>query len=485
MISTILLIASLFSRLSLSDSLARSLSIAQLRAWTAQRLALTTLLARPALPPSPLLSRLARTAFSSVIAPPSPLARTAAPSEALSAFPLTAAPTLKSTKPQRPPMNNPFAKPPQTELSAAAQRFPDVLRNDPDLQQGQGQYGYAQGQGQVYPQQTGYGGGGGMNGYGQAQGGMGYGVQQQQQQQQGYLQPQQTGYGGGGYASQSPMGAGGMYSQGQQQQQQYGYQQPQYTGMQSYQPSYSPAPPPPVQDLDPYSSLSSSSFASSSPAPSSNQQAGSLLAVPQTQSHPRDYVQENRAQLMSWDEYAWRQLDNRPSAKPGKPASPSSAPPQIKAPTQSARNSCAKKARDSIHAAKMQLGEVKAGWRHSTDAASKSRVREALNAGLSSLPPYPSPLPPAALGGSFALSATKQHILSQYGQPQAQQGQMTGMGMGYYAGGAGGYGGGMGMQPQQTGYAGMGGMGGMMPQQTGYGGGYGAYGAGGGGGGYY
>ncbi|BGO93517.1 hypothetical protein NBRC10512_007471 [Rhodotorula toruloides] len=387
-------------------------------------------------------------------------------------------------------MNNPFAKPPQTELSAAAQRFPDVLRNDPDLQQGQGQYGYAQGQGQVYPQQTGYGGGGGMNGYGQAQGGMGYGVQQQQQQQQGYLQPQQTGYGGGGYASQSPMGAGGMYSQGQQQQQQYGYQQPQYTGMQSYQPSYSPAPPPPVQDLDPYSSLSSSSFASSSPAPSSNQQAGSLLAVPQTQSHPRDYVQENRAQLMSWDEYAWRQLDNRIDALREawqtrlallRAASDQGADPVR---TEQLRKE-GEGFVDSIHAAKMQLGEVKAGWRHSTDAASKSRVREALNAGLSSLPPYPSPLPPQALGGSFALSATKQHILSQYGQPQAQQGQMTGMGMGCYAGGAGGYGGGMGMQPQQTGYAGMGGMGGMMPQQTGYGGGYGAYGAGGGGGGYY
>lgn len=102
---------------------------------------------------------------------------------------------------------------------------------------------------------------------------------------------------------------------------------------------------------------------------------------------------------------------------------------------------------------------------------------------------YPTPLPPSALGGSFALSATKQHILSQYGQPQPQQAQMTGMGgMRYYGGGGGGggmmqprqtgYGGGM-MQPQQTGYGG--GM--MMPQQTGYGGGYGGY--GGAQGGYY
>lgn len=212
-------------------------------------------------------------------------------------------------------MNNPFARPPQTEVSAAAQRFPDVLHTDPDLQQQQ-QYGY--GQGQMYPQQTGGFGGAGMNGYAQGQGGStGYGGQQQGMMQ--HLQTQQTGY-GGGYAG----GSGGMYSPGGgagngiQQQQQYGYtqqQQLQYTGMNSYQqPVYSPAPP--VADLDPYASLSSSSFASPSPAPGQQQQqqqqpGGSLLAVPQTQSHPRDYVQESRAQLMAWDDYAWRQLDNR------------------------------------------------------------------------------------------------------------------------------------------------------------------------------
>jgi len=41
---------------------------------------------------------------------------------------------------------------------------------------------------------------------------------------------------------------------------------------------------------------------------------------------------------------------------------------------------------DSIHAAKMQMNEVKSGWKHSTDPASKARVREALNAGLSAMP---------------------------------------------------------------------------------------------------
>ncbi|BGP26352.1 hypothetical protein Rt10032_c27g6823 [Rhodotorula toruloides] len=363
-------------------------------------------------------------------------------------------------------MNNPFAKPPQTEVSSAAHRFPDVWHTDPDLQpQQQAYYGQAQGQGGVDPQHTGRFAGTGTSGY------------------MGYLQP----------PPQSPMGGGAVYSPG-------GMQQPQYTGMHPYPPqqqlSYSPAPPPPVSDLDPYSSLSSSSFASPSPSPaSSQQQAGSLLSVPQTHSHPRDYVQENRAQLMSWDEYAWRQLDNRIDALREawqtrlallRAASDQGADP-VK--TEQLRKE-GEGFVDSIHAAKVQLGEVKAGWRHSTDLASKSRVREALNAGLSSLPPHPTPLPPSALGGSFALSATKQHILSQYNPPQQQQmtqGQMTGMGavgfygqqVGYYGGGGGG------VVPQQTGYAG--GMGGIMPQQTGYGGGYGGYGTGGapGPGGYY
>jgi len=34
----------------------------------------------------------------------------------------------------------------------------------------------------------------------------------------------------------------------------------------------------------------------------------------------------------------------------------------------------------------MQMNEVKSGWKHSTDPASKARVREALNAGLSAMP---------------------------------------------------------------------------------------------------
>lgn len=141
----------------------------------------------------------------------------------------------------------------------------------------------------------------------------------------------------------------------------------------------------------------------------------------------------------------------------------------------------------------MQLAVVKEGWRHSTDPASKARVREALNAGLSSLPEYPPPLSPEQLGGQYHQRAwedqRKSGIMSGYGAGQMQS-QPTG-----YGGGGGmqsqptGYGGGYGggMQPQQTGYGGAGGYGGQQQQgyqsqQTGFGGvqpqqtGYGAFG---------
>jgi hypothetical protein len=44
---------------------------------------------------------------------------------------------------------------------------------------------------------------------------------------------------------------------------------------------------------------------------------------------------------------------------------------------------------DSIAAGAIQLSEVHTGYRHSTDPASKRRVREALNASLRALPDWP------------------------------------------------------------------------------------------------
>ncbi|GAA5863652.1 hypothetical protein JCM3774_001203 [Rhodotorula dairenensis] len=395
------------------------------------------------------------------------------------------------------PSNNPFAPAPPSEVSQAAHRFPDVLNQDPDLRHHQQPGLYPPPQpayGGLAPQQT----GGYAPPYQAPPSPVGPPIMAQQQPtatgtggyyanpQLASLQPQQTGYANSGIYSTSNNSQGGF---GHPQQQPY------------------------FSDLDPYSSLGASSFASSS---SSSQQqplqqggSGTLLAVPQTISHPRDYVHENKAALMVWDEYAWKQLFSRLDALREawetridglKAASNSGADPTN---ILSLRRDAEDKV-DGIHASKMQLDEVKTGWRHSTDVASKARVREALNAGLSSLPSYPAPLSPSQLGGSFIHHAQKEGIMAQYtgyqppqggllqpqqtGYQQQQQQMMTGYGGG---GGGGGYspvppapvGG---MQPHMMGYGGPGGGGGgggtpvptgmgmgMQPQMTGYGTGYG------------
>ena len=43
----------------------------------------------------------------------------------------------------------------------------------------------------------------------------------------------------------------------------------------------------------------------------------------------------------------------------------------------------------TVYAAKFQMTEVQGSYRHSTDAASKRRVREATNAALTNLPDWP------------------------------------------------------------------------------------------------
>ncbi|BGP18368.1 hypothetical protein JCM10213_000373 [Rhodosporidiobolus nylandii] len=353
------------------------------------------------------------------------------------------------------PVNNPFSQP-SGVVQDTAQRFPDVLAQDPDLQQpSYPQYGQPQ---QLQQQYTGF-----------------QQPQQPYQQplhtgypQQPFLAPQQTGFGGGApspYGAPSP-GPGGAYS---------------------YQPSPSSFN---TSDLDPYASLGAlggggGGGASSGGAGGQGQPGGTLLQVQQTQSHPRQFVHENKAQLMVWDEGAWRALfarvDALREAWEKRKAGVQAAANQGADPTSADQlRRQAEDYVDSIHAARMQLNEVKTGWRHSTDPASKARVREALNAGLSSLPEYPSPLHPQDLGGAFYRQAEdsyrKSGIMAQFSAPPPpQQGgyggmqpQQTGYGYGY----AGqqqqqqGYGGGM--QPQMTGY--------LPQQQTGF---YGAAGAGG------
>ncbi|KDE04007.1 hypothetical protein MVLG_05509 [Microbotryum lychnidis-dioicae p1A1 Lamole] len=388
-------------------------------------------------------------------------------------------------------INNPFAPTPASVVQSTANRFPDIS-NDPAFQpQQQQQSQYGQQQQGYYPQQQ------------QAP---------QQQQQLGYLQTQQTGYvsqppSGGAYPTSSMPASpfGGASSQGaynNQAQAQYGgypsqQQQPQQ------QQQYSSAPPVSfsVSDLDPYSHLGTLHQSQLSQPPSSyssqQQQQGGMMGqdgsqalpshlvnVQQVQTHPRQYVQENKAILMTWNDSAWAQLlarfdtlreawEARKSAVK-QVALQGADPSAVERLTKDADTNI-----DSIHASKFQLAEVKDTWRHSADAASKARVREALNAGLNSLPEYPAPLSPEQVGGAFYRRAAeeyrKQNIMSGYQQPQMTghpQQQMQPQQYGIQAQPTGYYP--PQQQQQQGGY--------LQTQQTGF------YGGGGGGGyqqGYY
>ena len=193
------------------------------------------------------------------------------------------------------------------------------------------------------------------------------------------------------------------------------YQQPQYpmssvgtnpTGypFQSQQPNSYNA----VADLDPYSSLGSASFSNTSsqlsqsqPQPQSQPQHSTSGSYGE---HPRAFVQKFKADLERWDTAAWKQVMLRiadlrsawevrkrdlNSALEGARFngwSPSEVQ-QCQAMIKEANDHV-----DTCHASEFQLREVQEGYRHSTDPASKSRVRDALNAGLRSLPEFPPPL---------------------------------------------------------------------------------------------
>ncbi|KAI5477748.1 hypothetical protein MNV49_005937 [Pseudohyphozyma bogoriensis] len=349
--------------------------------------------------------------------------------------------------------NNPFAQRPQSVAEQTASRFPDLqgevssMEQQRMYEQQQAAYQYQQPTG--FQQQQSFQGG--------------YGQQQLHAQPTGFspassfgqqLQSQPTGY-GGRYGQQNSQ-QGGMMGQ---QQGGYGGGMGGYGGQQPQQQQQTTTT---FQDLDPYANLgnlgSSSGGgggggqggAAGQQSMSSNlSQAGGGGAV-----HPRTYVQQYRNELMTWDAFHWKQLLNRLDELRIAWESRKTAiidagrqggdPSQIEALRKQADMNV-----DGIHAAKFQLSEVQAGWQHSTDPASKARVREALNAGLTSLPEYPPALSPDQLGGSFGQRMNddfrKQSIMSGFSTPSPQPG--------------------MGVMPQQTGYGG-----GMGYQQTGYGG---------------
>ncbi|CAE6492020.1 unnamed protein product [Rhizoctonia solani] len=268
--------------------------------------------------------------------------------------------------------NNPFTGPNQDDAST---RYPDInnIGSPPPSMGGPSQWQSQQ------PQ------------YGQPN--LGYNqssfIQQQPQPQPSYMQSQSSfGYGMGQGVPQAT-----MYSPTQQ----YPGQQSQLPSMQ-YQPQYpmSPVASTPtgfpyqtqqpnsynaVADLDPYSSLSNTSFANPQPQPQSQPQYEASASQPQTQygDHPRAFVQRFKTELEQWDPVAWKQAmlriaDLRSAWEVRKR--------DLNGALEGARfngwspgevqqcQAMIKEANDHVdtcHASEFQLKEVQSGYRHSTD----------------------------------------------------------------------------------------------------------------------
>ncbi|VDB88424.1 unnamed protein product [Peniophora sp. CBMAI 1063] len=248
---------------------------------------------------------------------------------------------------------------------------------------------------------------------------------QQQQQPQQQFAPQPTGYGGSGFG-QPQIQSQPSYSGYGQQQQGYGFQQ-QPTG---YGGGYQQQQPQPyggngnLAAFDPYAN--SSQFQQQQPQqqsgqfPSASTPAGG--AAPPGQEHPRQYVQAHKAELEQWDQIAWKQATNAFDAlaaawearkrlvdmriqqlgsTPGAAGGFFGGQQQgyggyggynPQAQEVERLNGLAKEAENNVgtvYAAKFQMTEVQGSYRHSTDAASKRRVREATNAALTNLPDWP------------------------------------------------------------------------------------------------
>jgi len=126
--------------------------------------------------------------------------------------------------------------------------------------------------------------------------------------------------------------------------------------------------------------------------------------------HPRDYIRIHKAELETWDTYAWKQLFNTfESLKVSWEKRKTDIESQIATLTSqlqygggyntgqiqqegSRLQGILKQADsnfDSVAASSFQMHEVFAGYRQSGDLASKRRVRESCNAALQSLPDWP------------------------------------------------------------------------------------------------
>lgn len=248
-------------------------------------------------------------------------------------------------------------------------------------------------------------------GYGQIPGGqiqsqpMGYPSQYQNEFQTGYNdQPSQMQYGSPGYQAQFSPGIQPGYNLQPQMQQPTGYQD--------------------VAQFDPYGPIAQGwgdgRAQPSAASPSSGTFNGNL--------HPREYIRKHKAELETWDQYAWKQaLNTFDALKDAWAARRKEVEERIiqvqrdygytgqqevqrlqDVKRQAGSNfgklcsfcvlivvvvvtllSDGFIVSDSVTASSFQLHEVFQGYRQSADHASKRRVREATNAALSSLPDWP------------------------------------------------------------------------------------------------
>jgi len=119
--------------------------------------------------------------------------------------------------------------------------------------------------------------------------------------------------------------------------------------------------------------------------------------------HPREFIRKYKVELESWDTVTWKQMQNTfESLK----AAWEKRMHEIEARLKQVSTNWGMAAQQemqqgqhllkdaeskfsSVAASTFQIKEVLQGYRHSTDIASKRRVREAMNAALQSLPDWP------------------------------------------------------------------------------------------------
>ncbi|KAF8515544.1 hypothetical protein JB92DRAFT_2914288 [Gautieria morchelliformis] len=131
-------------------------------------------------------------------------------------------------------------------------------------------------------------------------------------------------------------------------------------------------------------------------APSSTQ---SRRLGPSGQPHPRQFIQTHKVELESWNAATWNQALNlfdelRRSWERRRTECQKHllSGPYLTADDEASVKGMIKSSEsniDSVTASLLQMQEVHSGYKHSLDASSKQRVKEALNAGLQGLPEWP------------------------------------------------------------------------------------------------